>query len=104
MNIKWLCLVSGILLLLGIPTGWPYSYYIFLRWAIFILSIYTTYVCYVSKLTVWTLILGGIALLFNPIMPIYLSKSTWVLLDFLSAVVFFIAIFSVKIIKQDENN
>jgi hypothetical protein len=37
-------------------------------------------------------------------MPMYLSKSTWVLFDFLSAIVFFIAMFMIKIIKQDENN
>ena len=91
MNIKWLCLASGILLLLGIPTGWPYTYYILLRWAILISSAIIAYNFYNSKLQVWALIFAGVAFLFNPIIPIYLSKQTWVILDFIGACLFFVA-------------
>jgi len=94
MNIKWLCLASGILLLLGIPAGWPYSYYILLRWVILATSIIIAYGFYKSKLTGWALVFGAVAILFNPIMPIYLNKSTWVIMDFIGACLFFIAAYS----------
>ena len=96
MNIKWLCLISGGLLLLAIPTGWPYGFYILLRWAIFISSIVVAYGFYKSKITAWTFIFGAVAFLFNPIAPIYLSKQTWVTLDFIGAVFFFLAAYSNK--------
>jgi uncharacterized membrane protein len=90
-NIKWLCLASGILLLLGIPTGWPYSYYIFLRWAVFIISAIVAYYFYKSKLPIWSFVFGAIFILFNPIAPIYVSKSTWIPIDFTCAILYFVA-------------
>lgn len=95
-NTKGLCIISGILLILAIPTGWPYSFYIFLRWFIFGASIIVAYGFYKSKLTAWTFIFGALAFLFNPIMPVYLDKTTWVGIDFIGAILFFIAAYSKK--------
>jgi len=94
MNIKWLCIAPGILLLLAIPTGWPYDFYILLRWAIFISSIIVAYGFSKSKLTGWTLAFGAIAFLFNPLFPIYLNKSSWVAIDLITAILFFLAAYS----------
>lgn len=96
MNIRWLCIVSGILLLLGIPYGWPYSYYIFLRWVICVVSIITAVGFGKSKITSWAIVFAAIAFLFNPIIPISLNKSSWVLIDFVSAVLFFLAAYSIR--------
>lgn len=93
---KTLSIVSGIALLLAIPSGWDYSYYVLLRWFICGVSAYIAYGFYNSKLTGWSLVFGGIALLFNPILPFYLDKSTWVALDLVAATIFFIAAFSAK--------
>lgn len=91
MKIRRLCLISGVLLILAIPTGWPYIYYEFLRSAIFVSSIIIADTFHKSKLISWTFVFGAIAFLFNPIIPIYLSKSSWIPIDFLSAILFFYA-------------
>jgi len=96
MNIKWLSIISGVLLLLAILPGWPSSFYILLRWAIFISSIIVAYGFYKSKITAWIFIFGAVAFLFNPIAPMYLGKSTWVIFDFIGAILFFVAGFSKK--------
>jgi len=76
MKIKWLCIASGILLLLAVPSvAWGF---------------------YKSKLTVWIFVFISVAFLFNPIIPIHLVKSSWVLIDFVSAVLFFLAAFVFK--------
>lgn len=93
---KWLCIASGILLLLAIPSGWPYDFYILLRWVIFISSLIVALGFHKSKITAWALIFGAIAFLFNPIIPVYLNKPSWVLIDFVSATLFFLAGYSVK--------
>lgn len=93
---KWLCLTSAILLLLAIPTGWPYGFYILLRWFIFFSSVFIAYFYYKSKIEAWVFVFGAIAFLFNPISPVYLSKSTWVILDFIVAVLFFLTSQSLK--------
>ena len=91
MNIKMISVVAGVLLLLAIPSFWPYSFYILLRWVISLFSIIVAYNFYQSKLNGWMMVFGGIAFLFNPILPVYLSKSSWILIDFVSACLFFIA-------------
>lgn len=98
MNIKIISIISIILLLIGIPTGWAYGYYIFLRWAIFISSVIITYKFYEQKRITWVFIFAVLAILFNPIAPIYLEKSTWILIDFISSVLFYIVGFT-KFIK-----
>lgn len=96
MTIKWLCIASGILLLLAIPSGWPYDFYILLRWVIFISSLIVAWGFYKSEITGWVFVFGALAFLFNPIVPIYLNKSSWVAIDLISAVLFFAASGSIK--------
>jgi hypothetical protein len=99
MKIKTLALVSGVLLILAIPSGWPYSFYVLLRWVISFSSVLITFAFYKSKLQGWMLVFASIAFLFNPIIPIYLSKSSWILIDFISAILFFLAAYSRKALK-----
>lgn len=96
MNIKWLSIISGAMLIVAIPSGWPYGYYVLLRWVIFISSIIIANGFYKSGLIAWVFIFGALAFLFNPIAPIYLSKSTWVTFDFIGAILFFLAAYSNK--------
>lgn len=96
MNIKWLCIASGLLLLLAIPAGWPYDFYILLRWVIFISSIVVAWGFYKSELTAWIFIFGAITFLFNPIAPIHLTKASWIPIDLISSILFFLAAYSVK--------
>lgn len=102
MNIKWLCIASGIILLLAIPPGWPYGFYQLLRWAIFVSSVMVAWGFYKSHITAWAFIFGAVALLFNPIAPIYLSKSTWITFDFIGAILFFLAGYSNKRSKRND--
>lgn len=96
MNIKWPSIISGVLLLLGILNGWPYTYYILLRWIVCSSAIFNALGFYKSKLTGWVFVLGAIAFLFNPIFPVYMNKSSWVGIDLVAAIVFFLAALSVK--------
>ena len=96
MKMKNICIVCGILLLLAIPSWWPYGFYILLRWIICAVSIYVAYSFYKSKLTAWAFVFGAIAILFNPIYLVYLDKSSWVGIDFVSSILFFISAYSTK--------
>ncbi len=89
MSLKKPSIIAGILLLLAIPPVWPYGYYIFLRWVIFAISFLIAYRLSKIDLNYWVLAFGVIAFLFNPIFPIYLSKSIWVVIDLVSAFIFF---------------
>ncbi len=99
MNMKWLGIASGIVLILSIPVGWSTEFYVLLRWFIFVSSLITAYGFYKSKINAWVFVFGSIAFLFNPIAPMYLPKSSWVLIDFISAILFFVSSSSIKIKK-----
>ena len=96
MNIKWLSIASGVLLLLGILNGWPYGYYTILRWVVCGTAIFNAIGFSKSKLTGWVLVFGALAFLFNPLLPVYLNKSSWVGIDLISAILFFLAAYSIK--------
>lgn len=77
---KNLFLISAILLIMAcFPL--PYGYYTFLRIAITIVSV----ICIVQNIhegfATQNIIWAIIAILFNPIIPIYFSKTIWVVLD-----------------------
>jgi hypothetical protein len=76
-------------LLLWAMGNHPYSYYQILRWVVCGVSGYSAYIAYERKNNAWTWIFGVMAVLFNPIAPIYLDRETWVLLDLVAAVLMF---------------
>jgi hypothetical protein len=83
----------AIVLLLGALGNWPYGYYQLLRWAVLIIGAYSAYLAYEKGKVTWAWIFGIIAVLFNPILPFYLSKNTWQFIDIAAAIVFFISFF-----------
>lgn len=88
MNIKWLTMASGFFLLLGV-LNWPYDYYVLLRIFICISSSILSFRFYNRQNTSWAFTFGIIAFLFNPVLPVHLTKSIWVVLDIIAAFIFF---------------
>jgi hypothetical protein len=77
----------GFLLLALLP--WPYFYYQILKWVVAIGSAYIAFNLYEHKqYRKDVFILGGIALLFNPIWPIYLTREIWSVIDIVVAIYF----------------
>lgn len=95
MKMKWICIASGVLLALGL-LQWSYGYYTLLRWLIFGSAVLVAVRFYNSKLTGWTLIFGVISFLFNPIIPVYLTRQIWAPIDLVGACLFFVAAYSLK--------
>ena len=90
---NWHLIISGVLLLWALSLH-PYSYFQFLRWFIFISATYTAYKYSNGKNKTWVWVFGIIAVVFNPIIPFYMAKDTWQLIDVVAGVLFFIKAFS----------
>jgi len=86
--------ILAILFLLGALGNWPYSYYQLLRWVILGAGAYGAYLAYNNHKNLWAWIFGIIAILFNPIIPSYLSRDTWQPIDIIVAIIFFISLFN----------
>ena len=80
----------AIILLLCAVDRHPYSYYTLLRLVVCSVSLYSAYFYYKvfhDELNIWVWIFGAIAVLFNPIKPIYLDKYIWQYVDFAVAAI-----------------
>jgi hypothetical protein len=66
----------------------PYGYYTFLRWATTIAALFVAWVAWDSgqQWATWPFL--AIAILFNPIAPVYLDRETWRPIDVVAAVCF----------------
>jgi hypothetical protein len=97
-NIKenWFTVVAGLMLLLAIPPIWPYPYFQILRWVVTGVAIYNAYRATELEKTQWVYIMGAIAILFNPLFPIYFQKETWVILDLVISILMFISITKIR--------
>lgn len=93
---NWFTILVGIMLLLAIPSIWPYSYYQLLRWVVTMVACYNVYLAHESKQNNWMIIMGIIAVLFNPIAPIHLDKSTWGFLDLIASGVMFYSVNKIR--------
>ena len=96
-------IVAIVALLLAIPSGfWPYGYFVLLRWVVAGIALYNLWIAYNLQKMGWVWIMGGVALLFNPILPIHLDKSTWQVIDFVAAFIFVVSVFKISINDSKE--
>jgi hypothetical protein len=74
----------------------PYGYYTFLRWVTCGMGGFTAFIAYRwgAKWAVWLFI--PIAILFNPFIPIYLTREIWQPIDVVCAIIFGISAFALK--------
>jgi len=103
--------IIAIIFLLLTFFDWPYSFYSILRIVVTIVAVYYAYYLYevLKRTDFWFWALVGIAILFNPIFPIYLSilfnpifpiylydKTAWGIIDIIVAIFFVILIVKFK--------
>ena len=88
--------VAAGLLFWAIPPN-PYGYYTFLRIVVCGVAAFTAYFSYEIKKEIWAVVFGMIAILFNPISPISLSREIWAPIDIGTGILFIISTFFIKI-------
>jgi hypothetical protein len=69
----------------------PYGYFTLLRWAVCVVAIYHVVLAYNMKRGVMVVYFGLIAILFNPIIPVYLSRQAWWPVDLVTASLFLLS-------------
>jgi len=91
-QLNWIPLVVSIsMLLMAALESWPYGFYQLLR------IVVTGSAAYVALQTAgqrqfWPWIMGAIAILFNPLLPISFARNDWQPIDFVVAVIFIVAL------------
>ena len=82
-------IIAAIMLLLALAP-WPYGYYQVLRLVVCGVAVYVAFMAYTCQ-KMWTVwLFGFIAVLFNPLLPIYLSRHIWQPIDVLCGILFMV--------------
>jgi hypothetical protein len=74
----------------------PYDYYTILRWVVCGVAVYVAWTAANIEKVGWAWTYGIMAALFNPIIPVHLSRDTWAVIDLAGAVLMVISIFTVR--------
>ncbi len=88
---RFLRIIAAIFLFVAIGS-YPCSYYIILRIITCGVSVYGIWYAYRVRKFLWLWVFSAIAVLFNPIIPIYLKKDVWIGIDLAVIIVFLISI------------
>lgn len=91
-------IVPAVLLLLVTFVNFPYGFYTLLRLIVSISSGFIIYLNYKEekRITTSVIIFAIICLLFNPIVPVYLTKSQWIPIDIITSIIFIYSYFKIK--------
>lgn len=89
-------IVSCAFLLLAVFARWPYGFYTLLRFAVCGSAAYLAVQAYELKKHAWVWVMGSIAVLFNPFIPVHLRRSDWQVIDFIVAVVFAVSLATIR--------
>lgn len=89
-TLNWIPLVASIsMALMASADTWPYGFYQLLRIVVSGTAAYVV-VQTVNRRQFWPWVMGGVAILFNPILPISFTREEWQPIDFGVAIVFLI--------------
>jgi len=83
------CVIVAVMLFLALAS-WPYGYYQLLRIFVCGVSAYAAFLAYNCQRIWATWIFGFIAVLFNPLIPIHLSRELWEPIDVVCGVLFIV--------------
>jgi hypothetical protein len=94
----WLWLIPVVMLLIA-TARMPYGYYTLTRIVVCGFAVLLATLAWEggSASRTWSVIFGAVALLFNPIVPIYLKRTTWFGFDIGAAVPFAIHLVFVRL-------
>ena len=82
--------ISAAMLLLGVFPSWSYGYYDLLRLVVCGSAGYIAWFAKQQKSERLLWIMGFVAVLYNPFVPVYLDRGLWSLLNLAGAAVFWI--------------
>ena len=81
--------------LLGALGRHPYGYYTLLRWVVCGVSAFAAFRATEFKKTGWAWALAIVALIFNPLVPVHLSRETWAFVDVTTAVLILVSVVAI---------
>ena len=88
-----LAVITAVVLVLAAVFDWAYGYYNLLRIVVSICSGYLAWFAASSNRVPWAVTFGILVLVFNPLLPIYLTRGIWQVVDIATAGIMIVSVF-----------
>lgn len=85
-------IICTIFLFVAVLGRWPSGFYTLLRFAVCGSAIYLAVQASALRKPAWLWIMGAMAVLFNPLVPIRFPRHVWHVLDFIAATTFLVSL------------
>lgn len=95
-------IVSG-MLIWAINSANPYGYYILLRWVCCAVFAYLAFQASASKQRDWVWVLGVTAAIYNPIVPVHLTREIWSVVNVVIMAIAIASMFAIKVKKEQRH-
>jgi hypothetical protein len=89
--IAWL--IAAVMLVFAAAEKQPDTFYAMLRWVCCAVFVYSAVIAFQIMRMLWLVIFAVLGIVFNPIYPLRLDRSTWIVADWLSIGAMVIAAF-----------
>ena len=91
-------LFPGMLLIVAPLISFPYGFYIFLRLIVTITAVYIIFDTYKNfkSINETIIIFSIIAILYNPIIPVHLTREIWLPINFVTAGIYFFNFYKIN--------
>ena len=89
-------LICIILLAAAVLGKWPYGFYVFLRFAVCGSAAYLTFEAVRLRKNIWAWLLGGMAVLFNPVIRVPMPRADWQVVDLFAGLIMVASLFGVR--------
>ena len=90
-------LASAGFLFFAMSDGLSYGFFNLLRLVVCISSAIIAWMSYQEKREIWVWVFASIAILFNPMFPVYLNRETWLPIDLFVGIFMFISVFRLRL-------
>lgn len=91
--------ISSAFLLLAGFDGWPYDFFVLLRFIVCVSAVYLAWLADETKQEKWIWAYGIIAVLFNPFFPLHFGRSAWAVIDIATAIFLITSSFHFRLTK-----
>lgn len=92
------------MLLWALNPGNPYEYYILLRWVCCAVFAYLALYASACKQQDWVWVLGVTAAVYNPIIPVHLTREIWTVLNLITIGIAAVSVFKLKAVEASTAN
>ena len=94
-SLSLVLIIPGVLLIIAPIISFPYGFYTFLRLVVTISAVIVVVNSLKNKVGInnISIIFGLIAILYNPLIPIHLSREIWMPINFITSGIYFFYLF-----------